>query len=134
MGSCLLEEITQGAPSGVIQIMNKTFERIDSACNTGYLNDSCVKITMRSVLKALCAETEPFNIKTITRIMRINGYEYSTFDMTLAMDKLVNMGMVSEVVTRELQYHGVEPRIVVDKLYIIEPLTAMHVHTFEKGL
>ena len=134
MGSCLLEEITQGAPGGVIQIMNKTFERIDSACNTGSLNGICISITMKSVLKALCTESEPLKINAIMRIMRMNGYEYSTLDMDLVMDRLVNMGMVSEIITRELHYQTVAPRVVINKLYLIEPLTAMHVHTCEKGL
>jgi hypothetical protein len=134
MGSCLLEEITQGAPGGVTQIMNKTFERIDSACNTGSLNGICISITMKSVLKALCTEAEPLKANAIMRIMRTNGYEHSTLDMDLVMNRLVNMGMVSEIITRELHYQTVAPRVVIEKLYIIEPLTAMHVHAWKKGL
>lgn len=134
MGSFFLEEVAQVAAGGVGKNMNKIFERIDSACNTGSVNSSCISMTMKSVLKALCTETEPLKTHAIMRIMRTNHYEYSTVDMSLVMDRLVNMGMVSEIVTRELHHQSVAPRVVIEKLYIIEPLTAMHVHAIKKGL
>lgn len=133
MGSFHLEEIPQSKSSGVDQKMNKTFERIDASCNSGFLNDNCIKITMKSVLKALCRENEPLNVRAIMRIMRTNGYEHSTLDMSLAMDRLSNMGMVSEIIAKELHHQNIGPRIIVEKLYIIEPLTAIHVCTSEKG-